>query len=289
MKLGGFVMSININLGIRFHDIEQLPLSEAVNVVSEKGFTSVQFATSQSLKNVNVKLGNLSPGLAHHIGSTFLKKELQIAVLGCYINMIHPDLDQRRRELDRFKEHILFARDFGCSIVGTETGNVNAEIIYTEENFGEEPFLQVVESVKELVEEAEKFGVIVGIEGGINHPINTPKRMKRLLDSIHSNNLQVIFDPVNYLSIDNYKKQESVIQESMELFGDRIVIMHAKDFIIEDNWIKFVPVGKGLLNYDALFKLIKEKKPYLNILFEDTREPYIDESITYITRKFQEA
>lgn len=282
-------MSININLGIRFHDIEQLPLSEAVNVVSEKGFTSVQFATSQSLKNVNVKLGNLSPGLAHHIGSTFLKKELQIAVLGCYINMIHPDLDQRRRELDRFKEHILFARDFGCSIVGTETGNVNAEIIYTEENFGEEPFLQVVESVKELVEEAEKFGVIVGIEGGINHPINTPKRMKRLLDSIHSNNLQVIFDPVNYLSIDNYKKQESVIQESMELFGDRIVIMHAKDFIIEDNWIKFVPVGKGLLNYDALFKLIKEKKPYLNILFEDTREPYIDESITYITRKFQEA
>ncbi|WP_160725204.1 sugar phosphate isomerase/epimerase family protein [Bacillus sp. USDA818B3_A] len=280
---------MNINLGIRFHDIEQLPLSEAVNVVSEKGFTSVQFATSQSLKNVNVKLGNLSPGLAHHIGSTFLKKELQIAVLGCYINMIHPDLDQRRRELDRFKEHILFARDFGCSIVGTETGNVNAEIIYTEENFGEEPFLQVVESVKELVEEAEKFGVIVGIEGGINHPINTPKRMKRLLDSIHSNNLQVIFDPVNYLSIDNYKKQESVIQESMELFGDRIVIMHAKDFIIEDNWIKFVPVGKGLLNYDALFKLIKEKKPYLNILFEDTREPYIDESITYITRKFQEA
>ena len=48
----------------------------------------------------------------------------------------------------------------------------------------------------------------------------------------------------------------------MDFIGDRMVIMHAKDFIIEDGWIKMVPVGTGLLNYDAIFKLIKPKKPY---------------------------
>jgi L-ribulose-5-phosphate 3-epimerase len=191
--------------------------------------------------------------------------------------------------LDRFKEHIRYARDFGCSIVGTETGNVNAEIVYTEDNFSEQPFLEVVESVKELVVEAEKFGVIVGIEGGINHPIHTPQRMKRLLDSVPSNNLQVIFDPANFISLHNYQNQESVYQEAFDLFGDRIVIMHAKDLLLEENKMKFVPAGKGLLNYNVIFKLLKDKKPYLNIILEETTVPYIEETVAYINKILQES
>ena len=209
------------------------------------------------------------------LGMNLRRKDLQIAVLGCYIHMIHPDLEQRQQELDRFKEHIRFARDFGCSIVGTETGNVSATMGYKTDNFEEQPFLDVVESVRELVKEAEKFGVIVGIEGGINHPIHSPQTMKRLLDSIDSQNLQVIFDPANYLDPDNYDRQEEVFQEAMDLFGDRMVAMHAKDFIIEDDWIKMVPVGTGLLNYDAVFKLLKPRKPFLNVLLRKTRETHI--------------
>jgi L-ribulose-5-phosphate 3-epimerase len=280
---------IDMNIGIRAHDIEVSSLEELVQVVSEKGLTSVQLALGKSLKNMNTDLGSLSPGFARHIGQAFSQKQIQIAVLGCYINMIHPEPSERRKALERFKEHIRFARDFGCSIVGTETGNVNAKMAYTEDNFKDQPFIDVVESVRELVKEAEKFGVIVGIEGGINHPVYSPKVMKRLLDQVASNNLQVIFDPVNYMTLENYQHQEDVFQEAMNLFGDRIVILHAKDFIIEDNWIKTVPVGKGLLNYQALFELIKGKKPFINILMEATKEPYIDESITYLKEKYLNA
>lgn len=276
-----------MNLGIRAHDIENLPLEELVREISSKGLTSVQLALSKSFPYMNTALGGLSPGMAHHIGNAFRENHIQIAVLGCYINMIHPDLGERRKALDRFKEHLRFARDFGCSVVGTETGNVNPDIVYTEENFIEEPFLEVVKSVTELVEEAEKFGVIVGIEGGINHPVHTPARMKRLLDSVNSNNLQVIFDPVNYLTIENYKNQEAVIEEAFELFGDRIVILHAKDFIIENNCVKTTTVGEGLLNYELVFKWIKAKKPFINILLEETKEPYINRSIAYLKEKYE--
>ncbi|WP_163101960.1 sugar phosphate isomerase/epimerase family protein [Peribacillus alkalitolerans] len=276
-----------MNLGIRAHDIEANSLEELVKVVSEKGLTSVQLALSKSLKSINTDLGSLSPGFARHIAQAFNQQQIHIAVLGCYINMIHPEPIERRKALERFKEHIRFARDFGCSIVGTETGNVNAKMAYTEDNFKEQPFLDVVESVRDLVNEAEKFGVIVGIEGGINHPVYSPRVMKRLLDQIDSNNLQVIFDPVNYLTIYNYEHQEDVFKEAINLFGDRIVILHAKDFIIENNWIKTVPVGKGLLNYQALFELLKAKKPFINILMEATKEPFIDESITYLRDKYQ--
>ncbi|WP_223592560.1 sugar phosphate isomerase/epimerase family protein [Neobacillus bataviensis] len=278
-----------MNIGIRAHDIENLPLEELVREISSKGLTSVQLALNKSFPDINTGLGSLSPGMAYHIGKAFRQEDIQIAVLGCYINMIHPDLNERRKALDRFKEHLRFARDFGCSIVGTETGNVNAEIVYTKENFKEEPFLEVVKSVRELVEEAEKFGVIVGIEGGINHPVYSPGMMKRLLESVNSNNLQVIFDPVNYLTIENYQNQEAVIAEAFELFGERIIILHAKDFIIEDNSIMTTTVGEGMLNYDTLFKFIKEKKPFINILLEETKEPYIDRSISFLREKYNRA
>jgi L-ribulose-5-phosphate 3-epimerase len=277
------------NIGIRAHDIEGHSIENVANEVANKGLTFVQLALKKSLKDINSDLGSLSPGFGHAMGSTFRKKDIQIAVLGCYINMIHPNQQIRRKELNRFKEHIRFARDFGCSIVGTETGNVYAEIKYTEENFTEQPFLEVVESVKELVAEAEKFGVIVGIEGGINHPIHTPQRMKRLLDLVPSNNLQVIYDPANFISLENYQNQEAVIQEAFELFGDRMVILHAKDFIIEDQQVKIVAVGQGMLNYDALFQYLKNKKPFITILLESTKEPYIDGSIAYLREKYERA
>jgi L-ribulose-5-phosphate 3-epimerase len=46
-------------------------------------------------------------------------------------------------------------------------------------------------------------------------------------------------------------------EEAFELFGDRIVILHAKDFIIEDNCVKTTSVGEGLLNYSTVFKFIR--------------------------------
>ncbi|WP_235832939.1 sugar phosphate isomerase/epimerase family protein [Gottfriedia acidiceleris] len=167
----------------------------------------------------------------------------------------------------------------------TTAGNVNAEIIYTEENFKEKPFMEVVESVSELVKEAGKFGVIAGIEAGVNHPIYSVPTMKRLLDMIDSPNLQVIFDPVNLLTIDNYINQEEIFENAFNILGDKMVIFHAKDFIIGGGSLKQVPVGHGLLNYDKLFGLIKEKKPNINILIEGTKEPFIDKSIAYLRSK----
>lgn len=277
---------MNLNLGIRAHDMEQRPLEELSYAISAKGFTCVQLALQKSLAYMNTKPGSLSSELARSIRLSFQQHQVEIAVLGCYINLIHPDLVERNKQLEYFKEHIRFANDFGCAIVGTETGNVHAEIQYTEENFHEGPFQEVVQSVRQLVEEAEKFNVIVGIEPGVNHPVYSPKTMKRLLDLIPSQNLQVILDPVNLLTAETYKNQDDIIQEAFEILGDRIVIIHAKDFTIQDGELKTVPVGQGLLNYNKVLSFVKEKKPDIQILMESTKEQEIEKSFTYLTDIF---
>lgn len=271
-----------MNIGIRAHDMGKLPLEKLVGKISGRNFSGVQLALSKAIDGVNSDLGALNPGMAHYIGQAFRRNNIQIAVLGCYFNPMAADVLERERTMDRFKEHLRYARDFGCSIVATETGSLNEDFSFHPDNNKEETLARVIEAFKELTQEAEKFGVFVGVEGVIRHIINTPRKMKRLLDTIASNNVQVVFDPVNYLDINNYQKQEEIMKEAMELFGDRIVIVHAKDFVVEDNELKVVAPGMGLLNYELLLSLLKYRKPHLNFVMEEIGEEYMGSSRIFL-------
>ena len=133
---------------------------------------------------------------------------------------------------------------------------------------------------------AEKFGVFVCIEGVAHHVMSTPQRMRRMLDTIPSPNLQVLFDPVNLLSKDNWQEQDRVIRESFDLFGDRIVIVHAKDFKVEAGAPKPEAIGRGRFDFALLASLLKAHKSYIDVLLEETTPATIDESVAHLRRVF---
>ncbi len=278
-----------MRIGVRCHDVIHSNLEELSEKVGEKSLKGVQLALKKIKTGFNMNKAHITPGMAKNFRDAFGKNGISISVLGCYINLAHPDDCELNKLLDYFKEHIRFARDFGCSIIGTETGALNKEYVYTPENNTEEAFQRTLSSIKVLVEEAEKFGVIVGIEPVIKHVINTPERTRRALDSIKSNNLQVILDPVNLLDENNYKRQDEIIKKAFELFGDRIVIIHVKDFVVEENKAKVVPIGTGLLNYPLVISLIKERNPYIEVLLENSTAQDIDNSIVYLNKLYNES
>jgi L-ribulose-5-phosphate 3-epimerase len=264
--------SLPVRIGVRAHDFGCLPASELAAKIAAKEMACTQLAIGKAIAGLNLRPGLLSPGLAYSIGRPFQEHGVQIAVLGCYINPIHPDPATRKSLLGLFKEHLRYARDFGNGLVALETGSINADYMPHPENQSEAVFQQSLASIAELVEEAERFGVIVGVEPVASHPVSTPQKMRRLLDTIASNNLQVVFDPVNLLSPENYQEQERVLNDALQLFGDRIAIIHAKDFVIERGQLKFVCSGLGALRYDLVMKLAVQEKPGISILLEDTNE-----------------
>ncbi|MBI5382627.1 MAG: sugar phosphate isomerase/epimerase [Opitutae bacterium] len=277
---------MSITLGARAHDFGKLPAEILAEKIAAKGLTCVQLALAKALDGINSETGSLSPGLAAHVREAFARRGVRIAVLGCYVNLVHPDLAERRSLLARFKEHLRFARDFGCSVVATETASLNADWSAHPDNGGEAAFRTACESVGELVAEAEKFGVFVAIEGVAHHVVSTPQRMRRLLDEIASPNLQVLFDPVNLLSPENLGVQDRVMQESFDLFGDRIVVTHVKDFRCEGGKLRPEIIGRGQLNYELLARLLRARKSYIDVLIEDTTAATIDESIVAVRRAF---
>jgi L-ribulose-5-phosphate 3-epimerase len=259
-----------MRIGIRVHDMESANLDVTVKNIHDRGFLCAQLALQKTIHSFPVKPGNLSPGMAYYIKNLFEDNKVDIAVLGCYYNLTNPYEPEAKEILETYFSHIRFAHFLGCGLVGTETGAINREYKFEQENHTEKSLLIFIEKLKVIIEYAEKVGVIIGIEPVYNHIVYNLERTFQVLNKVNSPNLQIIFDPVNLLNINNYKEQADITKGAFELFGSDIAVIHAKDFIIDQNQLSIVPAGKGFYHYDLLLNLIKKNKPYIHVLLENT-------------------
>lgn len=278
-------MTVPLQLGIRAHDLGQVPIEELTKKMQDYGFSHAHFAIKKSFPESVTTVQKMTPGTANYIHSHFSKAGVKMSILGSYVNITSSDLDVRKQAVADFIHHLYLAKDFGASMVATETGSVG--IGYTLDNYTEEAFQRAVVSVKEMVAEAEKLGVIVAIESGINHPVYTAALLKRLIDEVGSPNLKAILDCANLMSVSNYENQQAVVEEAFELLDEHIIALHIKDFIVEDDKIKIVPVGHGWMNYEPIMRYAKYEKPHIFTSLEATTEPHLAESIKLIKEIYE--
>lgn len=257
-------------LGVRAHDFGRAPAEELAARIAASGFCCVQLALNKAIAGLHLSAGELTTGLACNIGQAFAQRGVAIEVLGCYINPIHPDLQTRHALLDYFKDHLRFAREFGCGLVALESGSVNADYLPYPANQGNEAFEAMLKSLSELVAVAESSGVSVGLEAVTTHTVSSAQKMRRVVDIIGSRHLKVVFDPVNLLSIENAGEQARVVPEALELLGEDIAVFHAKDFVVENGTFKTVPAGSGRLDYGPVLQFLRPRKPGPAILLEET-------------------
>ncbi|NLJ91264.1 MAG: sugar phosphate isomerase/epimerase [Clostridiales bacterium] len=277
-----------MRIGIRGHDLKVNSFEKLVEEIHNKGFKCTQLALKKAITEFNVDVGAMTPGMALYMKEVFQKNQVDVAVLGCYLNLATPDYKALVKNRNTYISHIRFASLLGCGIVGTETGAVNTEYKFEKENHSQTSLDIFVENLKYVVEAAEKLGVIVGIEPVYKHIVYDIERAYQVLQTINSPNLQIIFDPVNVLSVDNYKEQDDIINGAFELLGDDIVTIHAKDFVVEGNEIKAVPSGQGHLNNELLLTHIKKSKPFIHVLLENTQPDNCVQTREYMEKLYSD-
>ena len=260
----------NMQIGLRLHDSKNIEIRERLDGVKQQGFSCVHLALSK-IDGLVSGVDALSPGYAMYLRHLFDEAGLDIAVLGNYLNLAHPDKDTLKTIQHKYIAHLRFASHLCCSVVGTETGAPNPTYSFDKESCHSDWALDLfVENLKPVVEAAEKFGVILAIEPVYKHIVYSPERARIVLDKIGSPNLQIIFDPVNLLHPDNLHRRDEIIKEAIELLGPDISIIHLKDYVLNDGNMDCLGCGFGQMDYERIVRFAVEKKPYIQATLENT-------------------
>ncbi len=272
-----------LQLGIRGHDTPNGTFEERIKSISDSGFCCTQLALAKLITEFNVGNEAMTSGMALYMKRVFLQNHVEVAVLGCYKNLANPDEAQLAQIIKSYENHIRFAALLGCGMVGTETGAVNTEYRYTPENHTKRALGIFIENLKKVVDYAERMGVCFGIEPVYKHIMYDIECTRKVLDAVNSPNLRVILDPVNLLSAENESRHEEMIKGAFELFGDEIDVIHLKDYIVQEGEIVSRPVtlGEGNLNIPYLMGILKQKKPFIHVLLEDSVPENAQASRTY--------
>ncbi|MCR5102420.1 MAG: sugar phosphate isomerase/epimerase [Butyrivibrio sp.] len=260
-----------IQLGLRLHDSVDLPLEERLKEVKKQGFSCAHVALSK-LQGQSSDVCALTPGYATYLKNTFADAGLDIAVLGCYLNLACPDQNLLKETQEKYMANIRFASLLGCSVVGTETGAPNNTYTYDKEACHSDEALGIfIKNLKPVVNYAEKMGVIMAIEPVYKHIVWNPRRARTVLDAIDSPNLQIIFDPVNLLHYENYDQRQEVFEEAIDLFGKDVAVIHLKDGVLNGEEVKSMGCGVGEIDLTSVLKFAHDKKPYIQATLEDTK------------------
>ena len=267
-------------VGARAHDVVSGATTpeDLARACAEKGVECVQLACGKSFPwLVGSDCAGLTPGAAHRVRDELAASGTRIEVLGSYYNMIHPNVAARDRGRAAFIRMLQLAPHFGAPVVASETGSVNVDFSYTTQNFTDERFEEAAEEIRVLASWGERFGTYVGIEPGINHPINTPQRTKELLDVVDSPWLGVVLDPTAFINAANAtpEYQLELCMQSAELFGDRILAMHLKDWDVVDGRFAYRNVGEGRALIDQLVSVVTSACPMLPVILEATDAAHV--------------
>ncbi|WP_124065375.1 sugar phosphate isomerase/epimerase family protein [Clostridium sp. E02] len=259
-----------MQIGIRLHDVEPGTIEERVKIAKEQGFSCVHLALNKTVKEHSVDDSALTPGFASYLRKVFAQNDLDIAVLGCYLNLAHPDPEEIKKIQHRYESHLRFASILGCSVVGTETGAPNADYKYEPACHTEEALQTFIANFRPVVKCAEQFGVIMAIEPVWNHIVYNSKQAIKVLEAINSPNLRIILDPVNLLSVENSEHYDQVIGEAIKDLGAYTDVLHMKDFVIEGDRVVSSAPGTGVMKYDTILNFAKKEKPYIQMTIEDS-------------------
>lgn len=265
-----------MQLGIRLHDVnaalpaEDQTLEARARKAREEGFSCVHLALSKCIKGVNFDNAALTEGLAAYVRRVFHKQELDVAVLGCYLNLAHPDPEQVKAFQARYFGSLRVAALAGIGMVGTETGAPNAAYKFDANTHSREALRTFMWNLEPVLEMAEKYGVMMAIEPVRSHIVYNVDRALQVIEGMESPNLRIIFDPVNLLAADNVDRRDAVLDAAMDKLCDHIAMVHLKDYVRTENGLVSVAAGTGEMDYTAILRFLKARKPFIQATLENT-------------------
>lgn len=266
-----------MNIGIRLHDTAGASLAERLDNARRQGFTCAHLAIQKAIPGFRMEDAPalLTEDLAREVREAFASRGMGCAVLGCYLNLATPDEEQYEKTLEIYFAHLRFARQMGALTVGTETGAPNTAYRAEPACHTEEALALITERMLPVARLAREEDAVFAFEPVCRHIIHTPERAERLLEALDTasdGHVRIILDTVNLLTPENRTRCDAILDECERRFGDRIAVLHLKDYRVEEGAadLKACACGTGEMDYGRLLRLARSR-PGIPMTLENTK------------------
>lgn len=215
------------------------PLARALEGISKAGFKYVELLSIPqwiAAEHVNPKL-NFEE--IERIRALIKKHNLAPISLSGHVDFLVKDPEDPSVPLNALTERIKLASRLGCKYVNTGGWTNSEQIFY--------------DTVPEVIDECEKFDIVLGLEVGEPGLTATGKRLMRLLELVKSERIGVNYDTGNIRWLEG-------IEPEIDLASTltRLVHFHIKDQVGGKASENFPALGKGEINLARIMDILRK-------------------------------
>ena len=291
-----------LDLGFRTHDFgRKFTTADEIGELASsfRSPACLHFAPYKAFDNAPRPLDN---DWASATREALARHDVRVAILGCYINPVHPQTDALETELSKFENGIEVANSLGAGLVATETGSLDARNIRCEETWTDKNWARFLKIVERLLKKAEENNVVMAIEAVADkNTVDNPERMFKVMETFKSPHLRCLFDAVNILPIKGIDDFYSWYDEAVAMLAPYICAMHLKDYVWADSMPNYpyavgpvkkgnIAIGEGIFPWKTVFGIYKKYKvDNVPMTLENFRPETLKQSLEYIERTYAEA
>jgi sugar phosphate isomerase/epimerase len=193
---------------------------------------------------------------------------------GWYECLVNPDKFLRAEGIKGMQALCRYGVVLGAHSVYMRPGSLNPDGHWWAHpgNHTVETFDRLVDSVRQVCRVAEGEGVRLAVEGHVQTTLDTPARLRDLLDAVGSPALQVNLDPVNFIgTVRDVHDTSRILNLLFDLLGQDVISAHAKDCGLAQAYvmqIHEVLLGTGTMNYELFLSRFMQTCPDKDFIIE---------------------
>ena len=230
---------------------------EAFSAIAADGIHDIQFNFETVGKEPLPEY--VEEELLDEIGSCAERHHIRISALSGTFNMIDPDPARKEKAIRQFEYQCYLAKRLGASIITLCTGSKNEnKWKWDDRNLEEASYRELLETTAVILEQARRFGIVLGVEPEPTNVINDPHKARRYLDDMADAHLKIVMDGANLFTQKNIGRMGEVLEESFSLLGKDICLAHGKDLYIKEGRTIYTGSGMGKIDFPLFVSLLKK-------------------------------
>jgi sugar phosphate isomerase/epimerase len=219
----------------------------------------------------------------------FAAQDVVIAEVGAWVNMLDPDTEKRRKNLEYVEQRLALAEEIGARCCVNIAGSYDPKIWYAPnpKNFSQEFIDATVENCRRLIDAVKPSRTKFSIEMMPYSFPSGPDEYLKLLKAVDRRAFAVHLDVCNAINTpQRMYNNGAVIRECFQKLGPWIASCHAKDLAWENYYqvcFREVIPGRGHIAYKTYLAELSELPTQSPLMLEhlNSAEEY-DEARNYI-------